>query len=102
VLTDLNGSSFDFANGVALAPAGKIVAAGFGGGDFAVVRYNRDGSLDQSFGSDGEVLTDFGSSSYDFLSGVAIEPGGKIIAAGGSGSILLGTSYFALARYLAR
>src|SRR5262245_26181830 len=53
---------------------GKVVAAGeavtslkrIGGGwqpdeDFAVVRYNLDGSLDKSFGGSGKVTTDLGS-----------------------------------------
>jgi hypothetical protein len=38
------------------APDGKIVAAGYttAGGDFALARYNRDGSLDTSFDGDGQ------------------------------------------------
>ena len=44
---------------------GKIVVAGdsYNGtnSDFALVRYLADGTLDTSFGSDGKVITDFGS-----------------------------------------
>ena len=45
-------------------PDGKIVAVGtdgtHGGGDFALARYNPDGSLDTSFSGDGRQTTDFG------------------------------------------
>jgi uncharacterized delta-60 repeat protein len=84
-----------FALAVAIEPNGKIVAAGQTGGDFSLARYNRDGSLDPSFGSGGKVLTDFGGGSSASAHGVALQPDGKIVAAGHSRG-------FALARYLAR
>jgi uncharacterized delta-60 repeat protein len=99
VLTDLGpnpGQGF----AVAVAPSGKIVQAGWSGPDFALFRFNRDGSLDLSFGSAGEVLTHFGTSDFDQAHAVALEPNGKIVAAGGSFS--LDNGQFALARYLAR
>jgi uncharacterized delta-60 repeat protein len=70
---------------VAVQPDGKIVAVGFssGGGanlDFAVVRLNDDGSPDQSFDGDGKLATDFGSA--DAATAIAIQPDGKIVAAG--------------------
>jgi hypothetical protein len=37
-----------------------VVAAGWSGGDFALARYNPDGTLDPSFGGTGKVRTDFG------------------------------------------
>src|SRR5690349_6759364 len=56
----------DRASGVAVQPDGKIVAAGvaFNGSDndFALARYNPDGSLDAGFGADGKVVTPIGSS----------------------------------------
>jgi uncharacterized delta-60 repeat protein len=81
----------------AIQPDGKIVAAGYttAGGDFALARYNRDGSLDTSFDGDGKVTTDFGSP-FDVAAGVAMQPNGRIVAAGGDGGD------FALARYLGR
>ena len=92
VTTDFGGS--DGASGIAIRGDGKIVAAGNGGPtfDFAVARYNADGSLDSGFDGDGKVLTDFGD--FDRAEDVAIQPDGKIVTAGvpGSGS-------FALARY---
>ena len=96
VTTDVGGS--DGAQAVAIQGDGKVVAAGLGNfagpgtGDFALARYNPDGSLDTSFGSGGKVTTDFGG--FDAASAVAIQPDGKIIAAGRSGS-----GDFALARY---
>jgi uncharacterized delta-60 repeat protein len=63
--------------------------------DFAVARYNKDGSLDQSFGTGGKVTTDFGGSE-DIADAVTIE-GDKIIVAGGTTSG--GDENFALARY---
>ena len=105
VLTDLGSSSSDAAHGVALRPGGRIVVAGVsdagGSSDFAVVRYRRDGSLDRRFGSGGRVLTDLGSSSSDGANGVALQPDGRIVAAGISNAVCCFED-FALVRYLAR
>ena len=71
---------------VVIQPDGKIVVAGGAfplftfAGDFKVVRYNRNGSLDTSFGDGGIVTTTFPEGSYAF--DVALQPDGKIIAAG--------------------
>ena len=48
------------ARDVAITPDGKILVAGSTGGDFALARYTRDGSLDPSFGADGLVRTPLG------------------------------------------
>ena len=57
--------SFDSAYSVVLQSDGKIVAAGYSYNgsnyDFAVVRYNIDGSLDTTFDTDGKVTTAIGS-----------------------------------------
>ncbi len=83
----------DFANGVAIQADGKIVVVGIGGAgdDFALARYNPNGSLDPSFSGDGRQTTDFGG--FDAASGVAIQANGKIVAVG------RGRGDFALARY---
>jgi uncharacterized delta-60 repeat protein len=104
VTTDFN-ASFDLGNAVALQSDNKIVVAGNsdGGGsltaDFALARYNPDGSLDTTFGSDGKVTTAFNSTSFDTARAVAIQPSdGKIVAAGMSPQT--GTDFdFAVARY---
>src|SRR5688572_17912676 len=55
----------DLAYGIAIQPNGKIVAAGYSyipsttTRDFAVTRYNADGSLDTTFSTDGRLLTNF-------------------------------------------
>ena len=49
--------------------------------DFALVRYNTDGSLDTTFDGDGKVTTDIGSG-HDRAFSVAIQSDGKIVAAG--------------------
>src|SRR2546428_602497 len=60
VTTDLSGD--DAATHLVLEPDGKLVAAGVsrrgGAGDFALVRYNRDGTLDGTFGAGGATTTD--------------------------------------------
>ncbi|MGE5461998.1 MAG: choice-of-anchor Q domain-containing protein [Syntrophothermus sp.] len=87
-----------FINAVAVQPDGKIVLVGdnYTSGDFVLVRYNRDGSLDTGFGINGFVVTDFGNSASGCA--VAIQASdGKIIAAGPS--YASGNSYLALARY---
>jgi uncharacterized delta-60 repeat protein len=70
-----------------LQPDGKIIVAGMANNannaDFALVRYNSNGSLDNSFGSGGIVMTPVGLQ-YDFASGLAIQPDGKIVVVGGS------------------
>ncbi|HEX8335303.1 MAG TPA: Calx-beta domain-containing protein, partial [Pyrinomonadaceae bacterium] len=78
----------DAAYGVALQPDGKIVAAGSAGGyfnstepDFALARYEENGALDPTFGAGGRATLDF-DSSFDSAVGVAVAPGGRILAGG--------------------
>jgi uncharacterized delta-60 repeat protein len=104
VTTDFVGTSDDLAAGVVVQPDGKTVVAGTAddftgptGPDFALVRYNADGSLDTSFGTGGKVFTDFGGSE-DFAFGLVLQPDGKIVVAGVS-SPTGGLSELALARY---
>jgi len=94
VITDFGGSSSGRA--VAVQKDGKIVVAGNSSGDFAVARYNRDGSLDVNFGTGGTVTTDFGGDD-DSGNAVAIQQDGKIVVAGSAGSEE--NSNFAVARY---
>ncbi|MDQ3198059.1 MAG: delta-60 repeat domain-containing protein [Verrucomicrobiota bacterium] len=96
VTTDFSGDS-DIGNAVAVQPDGKIVLAGFTRGDtatddFALARYNVDGSLDSTFGTGGKVETDF-FSSVDRVNAIAIQADGKIIAAGFT------DTFFGLIRY---
>ncbi len=101
VTTNFVPDQISMASSVAVQPDGKIVAAGFTAvsadyGDFALARYNTDGSLDTSFGTGGKVTTDFASDN-DGAYSIAIQPDGKIVAAGFA--VINGKSNFALARY---
>jgi uncharacterized delta-60 repeat protein len=60
--------------------------------DFAVARYNPDGSLDQSFDGDGKVTADFGG--FDQALGVVTLPDERIVVVG-----VINHDDFALARY---
>jgi uncharacterized delta-60 repeat protein len=99
------------AEAAAIQPDGKVIAAGVarcgtGGGlldyQYAVARYDLDGSLDATFGDGGQVLTNF-TRGYDNLADVALTPGGKIVVAGTSADDSLDDPPrepgFALARY---
>jgi uncharacterized delta-60 repeat protein len=102
VTTDFAPGS-EGAEAVAIQADGKIVVAGsasFSGGvsDFALARYNSDGSLDTAFGSDGKVVTDF-SSGDDDARAATIQSEGKIVAAGTTRLSFTGVPQFALARY---
>jgi uncharacterized delta-60 repeat protein len=79
---------------------GKIVLGGnanhAGNADFALVRYNTDGTLDSGFGLNGIVTTDIDSKRTEGFS-IALQPDGKVLL---GGSVYNGTNYdFALARY---
>jgi uncharacterized delta-60 repeat protein len=98
------GDLVAFALGVAIQPDGKIVLAGeqrlpSGRRKFALARYNPNGTLDETFGANGKVTTGFAvGDRVATASGVAIQPDGKIVAAG---SVLFPQPKFAVARYLA-
>jgi uncharacterized delta-60 repeat protein len=89
----------DIINGVTVQEDGKIVIAGnsFASGvhNFAVGRYNANGSLDSSFDNDGILTGTFGYTS--FATSVAIQTDGKILV-GGYSSINAAT-VAAMARY---
>lgn len=76
-------------NSIAIQNDGKIVQAGTAYDSispgsirgFAIVRYNVNGSLDNSFGNNGQQLSLFGSNLFDAYC-MAIQPDGKIVVAG--------------------
>lgn len=77
----------NFANSAALQLDGKIVVAGhyYNGkdNDIAVLRYNKDGSIDLSFGTNGIVKSSIGLSD-DEAYGVVVQPDEKIVVASSS------------------
>jgi len=93
-LADFRG--IDVAYALRVQPDGKLVAAGVSTNDFALARYNTDGSLDLDFGTCGRVITDFAGEDAA-ASALVVQPDGKLVAAGrrSVGS----ESGFALARY---
>src|SRR6266568_3400913 len=101
VTTDFAGNT-DRAFGVALQTDGRIVAAGeatagYRGEDFALARYNSNGTLDTTFGTGGKVITDFAGDT-DRAFAVAVQTDGRIVAAGETTTSYRGED-FALARY---
>jgi uncharacterized delta-60 repeat protein len=90
---------------VSLQPDGKIVAGGvtqsaeYKGSTFALARYNRDGSLDTSFGIGGKVRTDLPPGREAYLRSLGIQRDGKIVAVGEGGWTDDYGSVFYLARY---
>ena len=77
----------DIANSVVIQPNGRIVVAGStsaGNGDFALARYNADGSLDITFDGDGKLSTSLTTSSDSALD-LAVQSDGRIVAAGNDG-----------------
>jgi uncharacterized delta-60 repeat protein len=95
------GTSTDIANSIGIQKDGKIVAVGdyrFSANklDVVVIRYDTNGKLDNSFGTNGIAVTSIGSAN-DFAYSMAIQSDGKIIVAGASASSI---DYdFSLIRY---
>ena len=86
VATLLPGEAPGRAYAVALQPDGKIVAAGsYDFYLFAIARYKVHGGLDRTFGDDGFAITDVGQGGEQWVSGLLIQPNGKIVAAGSEG-----------------
>src|SRR5688572_17010421 len=85
----------DVARSIAVQSNGKILAAGHSGSDFAVARYNINGSLDTTFSGDGRVTTNFGAS--EEISDIALQSNGKIVVVGRK--CIAGECDVALARY---
>ncbi|MGW6568131.1 calcium-binding protein [Streptomyces sp. NPDC054975] len=78
---------------MALQDDDKIVVAGAANGDFALARFDTDGSLDTGFGGgDGRVTTDF-EGNWDEGWAVDLQSDGKIVVAGN------GSDNHAVARY---
>jgi len=100
VATEIPDYSNEDAYRVIVQPDGKIIVCGDACNatnfDFALLRYNYDGSLDSSFGTNGYSITDFGwqEIAYSF----AFTQDDKIIAAGYSSQSST-SRYFALAQY---
>jgi uncharacterized delta-60 repeat protein len=101
VTTDFS-SGFDVVNDLAIQSDGKVVVVGStftiaAGSDFALARYDVNGSLDSSFDTDGKIITDFfGRNNIAWA--IAIQNNGKVVVAG-TALNASGNPDFALARY---
>ncbi len=99
-LVNFNFSFTDSLQAMAIQADGKIVVGGstWDGSptnyDFALARFNPNGSLDTSFGTGGRVRTNFGTNSIDQIFDLAIQADGKILASG-----LIGSYQWGLVRY---
>ena len=88
-LTQFSAGSTDIAQAVTLLNNGKILVVGTttlqNNTDFALARYNADGTPDTSFGTNGKRITNFISSSDDSPHDVIILPDGRVYLAGRTG-----------------
>ncbi|HNW98272.1 MAG TPA: T9SS type A sorting domain-containing protein [Bacteroidales bacterium] len=89
-------------NSVELQEDGKILISGYSlddsnNSDFTLVRLNINGSIDSTFGTDGIVLTDFGTN-VDYSTCMAIQPDGRILLGGKSDLNFF--NIVAIARYI--
>lgn len=109
VMTDFGGE--DEAAAIAIQPDAKIIVVGStttATTRVALARYQRDGGLDQSFGTGGKVVMHLAGRGPEALSAaldVAIESNGRIVVAGTSRRTIgrsTGTLDFAVARYTPR
>lgn len=108
---NVGGNTVDIGYAMAVQPDGKILVAGtagFGGlpgpvddnidvnAFLVVVRLNTNGTLDNTFGNGGSVVTQVGAYS-DFATAIALQPDGKILVSGSSQN---GSYKFFALRYL--
>jgi uncharacterized delta-60 repeat protein len=77
-ITDF-GADLEQAYGVGVDD-GKIVSVGRSSDDFAISRHDSTGELDDTFGGDGRVTSDF--SRFDLAADIAIRPGGSLVVSG--------------------
>lgn len=104
ISTAISANDPDLAKALVVQPDGRLVAAGYskptGHLDFALVRYNPNGSLDTSFNGDGITTSDAGVGSlYSAAEALVLQPDGKLVLAGSSGDDYISNN-FVLARYI--
>ncbi len=91
----------DVAYAIVLQSDDKILAGGYacsseGYSDFGLARFTPNGTLDPSFGTEGRITTNF-LDDPDCVFGLALQPDGKVVAAGYATS--QSGKDFAVARY---
>jgi uncharacterized delta-60 repeat protein len=100
-VTDFGGGD-NGANALAIQSNGKIIVAGWmwngTDSDFAIYRYNVNGTLDATFSGDGKVRFGFGAGRQDYATDLVIQSNGKIVVAGDTGDANDNNYNFAIAR----
>ncbi len=102
VLTE-SGKSLAYVTGVVVDSTGRILVSGYTNdgyqtaGNLVIFRYTAAGVLDSTFGTGGKVTTGPGTTTDD-LQRLALQPDGRILAAG-SAAGETGQVNFALTRY---
>ena len=100
--TDFGGDDNGSFGGLAVQSNGKIVVTGYMWNgtdyDFAVHRYNANGSLDTTFSGDGSVRFGFGAGRQEGANDVVIQSDGKIVVSGFSGDVNYANNNFTIAR----
>jgi uncharacterized delta-60 repeat protein len=81
VFTEDVNDSPDSADSMALLPNGKIVVGGQSEGWLTVIRISSNGTAEP--GWEAQIRRDFASSPNDFAGALAVQPDGRIVAAGG-------------------
>jgi uncharacterized delta-60 repeat protein len=100
--TDIGNQTLDYGTDIAVLADGKTIVAGRSystGWDFAIAKYNANGSIDTTFGTSGKSVADF-SNRIDLAGGMAMQSNGKIVVVGEtSGLNNTASGDFALARF---
>ena len=96
----INGE--DIPTGMVVQPDGKIVLGGYSSGDnnayyMATLRYEEDGSPDNSFGKEGKTFVAF-KGKVPNANAIVMQPDGKFILAGAASDIITRQTDFALCR----
>ena len=85
VTTDIAGGT-DLGRAMTILSDGKILVAGQVGtlssSDFALIRYNNDGTLDNSFGGGDGIVITATSAGTDIAQAMCVQPDGKIVVSG--------------------
>lgn len=101
-ISDYDGGDNGSKGGLAIQSDGKILVAGYMWNgtdyDFAVYRYNANGSPDTTFSGDGKVHDGFGAGRQDFATDLVLQSDGKILVAGYTGDSNGKNNNFAIAR----
>lgn len=82
--TDIGNQTLDYGADIAVLADGKTIVAGRSystGWDFAIAKYNANGTIDTTFGISGKNVVDF-SNRIDLVNGMAMQSNGKIVVVG--------------------